>query len=155
MFKLPFHLVIYFLFSFFFFCKRDTLFQYNVPPILKTFQWTAGGLPGQDGQTAAPVAAEVYKREHERARIPQPWMEVKPVQVHWRRGSSAIPPVPVRPTEPTNYKTITTIPLHTCVSITNYVIPLCNSKQSCFLSHRRNDQRRASSSKAYTEHNEM
>lgn len=35
MLKLPFHLVT-------FFCKRDTLSQYNVPPILKTFPVNGG-----------------------------------------------------------------------------------------------------------------
>lgn len=73
-------------------------------------------------------------------------MGVKPVRVQRRRGSSAIPPAPVRPTEPTNYKTITTIPL-TCTQVRACVrsqrIPLCNSKQSCFPSTKRsNDETR-------------
>lgn len=64
-------------------------------------------------------------------------MGVKLVRVQPRRGSSAILPVPVSQTAPANYKTITTIQYgwYSCY-------PFSSSKQSCSLSHRRNDQRR-------------
>lgn len=62
-------------------------------------------------------------------------MGVKLVRVQPHRGSSAILPVPVSQTVPANYKTITTIQHNGCY-------PFSSSKQSCSLSHRRNDQRR-------------
>lgn len=64
-------------------------------------------------------------------------MGVKLVRVQPRRGSSAILPVPVSQTAPANYKTITMIQYgwYSCY-------PFSSSKQSCSLSHRRNDQRR-------------